>query len=257
SYLGYKPRQYFHIDNGVRDQLEQYNSIKSRRYTPEAIRLLLGEIDAFARHTHFNVLHPAMLRYRPRLLALGLELLEEALVDIHDFSSVGETYAIPGSQDDELKTKNVCSWLDIGTITVLYSQSISALQILWKDGQWKWIKHIENGLVINVGDALEFLSGGYYKATIHRIVRPPVDQQAYNRLSLFNFCLADNDVKLVPFSESPVLKRAGILRRFDDQDAPTMEAWRKARTSAYGQSQLKAGKVEEEVIAGVVVEHYN
>ncbi|KAJ7766317.1 hypothetical protein DFH07DRAFT_351394 [Mycena maculata] len=44
---------------------------------------------------------------------------------------------------------------------------------------------------------LKFLSGGYYNATIHRIVRPPVDQQAYNRLSLFYFCSADDDAKRV------------------------------------------------------------
>jgi isopenicillin N synthase-like dioxygenase len=57
---------------------------------------------------------------------------------------------------------------DFGTITVLYSQPVAALQILTKEGQWKWVQHIENALVINAGDALEFLSGGFYKATIHR-----------------------------------------------------------------------------------------
>jgi len=36
---------------------------------------------------------------------------------------------------------------DIGTITVLYSQPIAALQILGPDGKWKWVKHIENALV--------------------------------------------------------------------------------------------------------------
>jgi N-acetyl-beta-hexosaminidase len=93
-----------------------------------------------------------------------------------------------------------------------------------------------------------------------RVVQPPVDQHNYTRLGLFYFCMTDDNVKLVPFSDSPVLKRVGIVRRCDDEDAPTMEAWRKARTSAYGQSQLKAtadGKVEEEMIDGVVVKHYN
>ncbi|KAJ7915162.1 hypothetical protein B0H13DRAFT_1610781 [Mycena leptocephala] len=264
SYQGYKPRQYWHLDNGVHDQVEHYNlnhDVTMRQH-PEAIRPFLGEIDAFARHTHFDVLHPIL-----RLLALGLELPEDALVNLHGFSSVGETYVrfmkyYPRSQTEELKTKNV--WLkghtDFGTITVLYSQPVAALQILGQDGKWRWIKHIENALVINAGDALEFLSGGYYRATIHRVVQPPVDQHNYTRLGLFYFCMTDDSVKLVPFSDSPVLKRVGIVRRCDDEDAPTMEAWRKARTSAYGQSQLKAtadGKVEEEMIDGVVVKHYN
>jgi hypothetical protein len=72
--------------------------------------------------------------------------------------------------------------------------------------------------------------------------------------------MTDDNVKLVPFSQSPVLKREGIIQRFDDADAPTMEMWRKARTTAYGTSQLSAasgGKVEEEIINGVLVKHYN
>ncbi|KAJ7507034.1 Clavaminate synthase-like protein [Mycena galericulata] len=270
SYQGYKPRQYWHIDNGVHDQLEHYNINRdvTKRQHPEAVRPLLGEIEAFARHTHFNVLHPIL-----RLLALGLELPEDELVNLHGFSSVGETYVrfmkyYPRSEDEERKTKNV--WLkghtDFGTITVLYSQPVAALQILGQDGKWKWIKHIENALVINAGDALEFLSGGYYRATIHRqnqpnlVVQPPVDQRQHTRLGLFYFCMTDDGVKLMPLSGSPILKKACISPRFEDEDAPTMEAWRKGRTSAYGQSQLKAtseGAVEEEVINGVVVKHYN
>ncbi|KAJ6453599.1 Clavaminate synthase-like protein [Mycena sanguinolenta] len=264
SFQGYKPRQYWHIDNGVHDQIENYtiNHDVTKRQHPEAVRPFLSEIDAFARHTHFNVLHPIL-----RLLALGLELPEEALVDLHGFESVGETYVrfmkyYPRSQAEELKTKNV--WFkghtDFGTITVVYSQPIAALQILGPDGKWRWIKHIENALVINAGDAMEFLSGGYYKATIHRVVQPPVDQQNLTRLGLFYFVMPDDNVPLVPFAESPVLQRVGIERRCADTDAPMMEAWRRGRTSAYGQSQLKPseeGKVEEEVINGVLVRHYN
>jgi hypothetical protein len=86
-----------------------------------------------------------------------------------------------------------------------------------------------------------------------------VDQRNYTRLGLFYFCMTDDAVKLVPFAESPVLQRVGIVRRCPDEDAPTMEAWRRGRTSAYGQSELKATSegTEEEVINGVVVKHYN
>ncbi|KAJ7620240.1 Clavaminate synthase-like protein [Roridomyces roridus] len=265
SFEGYKPRQYWHVDNGVHDQVENYSIHRdvTKREHPKALRPLLPEIDAFAQHTHFNVLHPIL-----RLLALGLELPEEEFVKLHGFSAKGAAYVrfmkyYPRSVDDELKTNNV--WLkghtDMGTITVLYSQPVSALQILGKDGKWRWIKHIENALVINTGDTLEFLSGGYYKATIHRVVQPPADQQNHTRLGLFYFGMTDDAVKLVPFSSSPLLQRVGITRRFEDKDAPTMEEWGKARTSAYGTTVLKAAedgsKFEEEVIAGVVVKHFN
>ena len=36
---------------------------------------------------------------------------------------------------------------DTGTVTILYSQPISALQILSPDGKWRWVKHIDNALV--------------------------------------------------------------------------------------------------------------
>ncbi|KAK2460814.1 hypothetical protein APHAL10511_007284 [Amanita phalloides] len=265
SYQGYKLRQYWHIDGGVRDQLEHYNINRdmTKRPHPEVLRPSLPEIEAFAKHNHFNVLHPVL-----RLLAIGLELLEDTFVNMHGYSAVGETYVrfmkyYPRSKDEEEKTKNV--WLkghtDFGTVTILYSQPVAGLQILSNVGKWKWVKHIPNALVVNAGDAMEFLSGGYYRATIHRVIQPPEDQQGYTRVGAFYFCMSDDDVKLAPLAQSPVLQRTGIKRRFQDEDTPTMEQWRKGRTSAYGQSELKAAadgtSVDEEYINGVLVKHYN
>ncbi|PBK58476.1 Clavaminate synthase-like protein [Armillaria solidipes] len=258
SYQGYKLRKYWHIDNGVQDEVELYNINRdtTKRQHPEAVRPHLAEIEAFARHNHLNVLHPIL-----RLLALGLGLPEDTLVNIHGYSSVGETYVrfmkyYPHSTEDEEKTQSV--WLkghtDFGSITILYSQPVSALQILTPSGEWKWVRHIENALVINAGDALEFLSGGVYRATIHRVVQPPKDQRGRTRLGVFYFCMPDDNVKLLPLVDAKA-------RRFVDADAPTMEEWRKGRTAAYGKSELKKAegeeKIEEEVINGVVVKHYN
>ncbi|KAG2040734.1 hypothetical protein BDR03DRAFT_1029402 [Suillus americanus] len=264
SYQGYKLRQYWHIDAGVRDQIEHYNINRdvTKRGHPETLRPLLPEIKEFSRHNHFNVLHPML-----RLIARSLELPEDTLVNNHDYDAVGETYVrfmkyYPRAEEEETKTKNV--WLkghtDFGSITILWSQPVAALQILTREGKWCWVRHIENALVVNAGDALDFLTGGYYKGTIHRVVKPPEDQRNYTRLGVFYFVMPNDDVKLVPMAESPVLQRAGIQSRCDDSEAPTMEQWRKARTSAYGQSDLENGKekgVEQEVINGVLVKHYN
>ncbi|KAG2136002.1 hypothetical protein DEU56DRAFT_913091 [Suillus clintonianus] len=263
SYQGYKLRNYWHIDGGVRDQIEHYNINRdvTKRGHPETLRHLLPEIKEFCKHNHFNVLHPIL-----RLIARSLELPEDTLVNNHDYDAVGETYVrfmnYPRTEEEETKTKNV--WLkghtDFGSITILWSQPVAALQILTREGEWRWIRHIENAIVVNAGDALDFLTGGYYKGTIHRVVKPPEDQRGYARLGVFYFTMPNDDVKLVPMAESPVLQRAGIQRRCDDSEAPTMEQWRKGRTSAYGQSELENGKekgVEQEVINGVLVKHYN
>ena len=210
-------------------------------------------------------------------------------------------HSYPRSPEDEVKSDGV--WLkghtgmsdpsascyseetkhrhaDFGSITVLWSQPVAALQILSRDGKWRWVKHIDNACVrlfrdscaqhgrlisrshqvINSGDSMEFLSGGHYKPTIHRVVLPPEDQQGYPRLGAFYFAIPDDSVKLAPFAESPVLQREGIKRRFDDEHAPTAEVWRKGRTAAYGKTELKKGResgVEEEYVGGILVKHYN
>ncbi|KAF8490579.1 Clavaminate synthase-like protein [Gautieria morchelliformis] len=265
SYQGYKLRSYWHVDNGVRDQIENYNVHRdvTKRAHPEALRPFLPEISAFARHNHFNVLHPIL-----RLVALGLELPEDIFVDNHGFDAENDTWVrlmkyYPRTEEDENKTKNL--WLkghtDVGSLTILWSQPVSGLQIKSPDGKWRWIKHIENALVINAGDCLEFLSGGYYKATIHRVVQPPPDQRGYTRLGAFYFAFADDNVRLSPVMDSPVLQRVGVSERFkgDAFMPPTSGEYRKARVAAYGQSELKKGKqdgTEEEVVAGVLVKHY-
>jgi len=266
SYQGYKLPQYWHIDNGVHDRVEHYNINHdiTKRQHPEAIRPFLPEIDAFARHCHFNVIHPIL-----RLLARGLELPEERLVELHDWNAPGESYVrfmkyYPRPEEDEIKTKNV--WFkghtDIGSVTVLWSQPVAALQILSPEGKWQWAKHVDNAIVINIGDSLEFLSGGFYKATIHRVVQPPPSQHGYPRLSLFFFGLPDDDVVLKPLvDESPVLQRVGVQKRFEEDKAPTAEVWRKTRTSVYGKSELKQegadGAIEVQTLNGIVVKHYN
>ncbi|KAI0752458.1 Clavaminate synthase-like protein [Daedaleopsis nitida] len=264
SYRGYKLRQYWHIENGVRDQVENYNlhrSIYGLQEHPRALQPLLPDIRAFAEHNHYNVLNPLL-----RLLALGMELPEETFVNIHGFDAKGETYVrfmkyYPRTPEEEALTNSV--WLkghtDFGTLTLLYSQPVASLQILTPSGRWQYVRHLPGAVVVNAGDSMEFLTGGFYKATIHRVVQPPADQRGHTRLGAFYFAMADDDVRLKPVAGSPALERAGVVRRFEDETAPTMEQWRRARTSAYGQSELKKrdDKVEEEVINGVVVQHYN
>jgi len=151
SYQGYKPRSYWHIDNGVLDSNETYNINRdvTKKEHPAALRPVMNEVTAFARFNHFDVLHELL-----RLLALGLEVPEDTFVKMHQFDATGESYVrfmkyYPRPDDDETKTKGV--WLkghtDFGSITILWSQPVSALQILSPDGKWRWVRHIENALV--------------------------------------------------------------------------------------------------------------
>ncbi len=58
--LSWKLRQT--IDNGVRDQIENYNmhhSIFDQQH-PKALQPFLTEIRAFTEHNHYNILHPIL-----------------------------------------------------------------------------------------------------------------------------------------------------------------------------------------------------
>jgi len=262
SFQGYKPKSYWHIENGVHDQIENYalNRNVTLKTHPTSLRPFLPETGQFAKFNHLNVLHEVL-----RLLALGLELPEETFVRLHGFEATGETYIrfmkyFPRSEEDEKRANGL--WLkghtDLGSITILWNQPVSALQLLCPDGQWRWIKYIPNSLVVNIGDAMEFLTGGVYKATIHRVVQPPEDQRDRARLGVFYFAMPDDEVRLSVSSLNASSHLLGHAK--NDEDPPTMVQWRKARTIAYGTSSLKkeeGAAVEIEMIKGHVVKHYS
>ncbi|GMF06878.1 unnamed protein product [Ambrosiozyma monospora] len=63
-------------------------------------------------------------------------------------------------------------------LTFIASQPLLALQIQDRNTKkWNYVSHTPNALVVNVGDAISHLSGGYFKSSIHRVATPPSDQQ--------------------------------------------------------------------------------
>lgn len=94
---------------------------------------------------------------------------------------------------------------------------------------------------------MQLLSGNFYKPTIHRVIQPPKDQERIERLGVFYFAMAPDDVKLASV-------RTGAASESEKASAPTMSDWRKERTEIYGTGSMnpssKEEKVEEEVILG-------
>ena len=75
---------------------------------------------------------------------------------------------------------------------------ISCLQIWGRDEQWYYVPYKPGALVINIGDTLEIVSGGHFKATRHRVYKPPVDQLKEERLSLVLFNSSVGDLRMTP-----------------------------------------------------------
>ncbi|KAF2477665.1 Clavaminate synthase-like protein [Lindgomyces ingoldianus] len=104
------------------------------------------------------------------------------------------------SPEDDRKVENTWSRAhnDFGSLTLPWSQKIAGLQLKTLSGEWKYVPPVDNGIICNVGNTLDFWSAGYLKSTTHRVVRPPRDQSHIHRLGLFYFVRAGDEVDISP-----------------------------------------------------------
>lgn len=227
---GYKPLGHWKYDNETPDQLDLFNirhfqhfdTFFNRIEYPEFVKYNLDSI-AF----YFNFLHREVLRKLATLIDIILEIPEgttyQRLFAVEQgdpwSSSNGRARFLlyhPVSEDYNKKTNS--TWLrghtDEGALTLILSQPILSLQIRDYDTQeWKYITHTPGSLVVNIGDMLSILTGGYFKSSIHRVITPPNDQQRYNRNTVIYFSNVIPRTFLDPDTfESPKLDRLGIQR---------------------------------------------
>lgn len=273
SFVGYKPMGHWQI-NGVKDRIEQLN-FGSQTFTPEQrqrfptqMQALIEEIHAFARYNHDVILRKILA-----VLSLVLKLPVHTLWNLsRDHETKGldllryALYRPPPKEDDQaLGGVRLQGHSDFNSVTILWSQPITSLEVLMPDNKWRMVRHRPNAIVLNMGDAIHFLSGGYLKQTIHRVIAPPEDQQHLNRLGVFYFALFNDDVPLEPLVQSELVRKAyegkdfWAERRAQGLPPPTAGDWERMRVRAYGQGGQKKGLDghDHEKIAGVDVTLYN
>lgn len=267
SYQGFKLRNYWTIDHGVKDQIEQYNwnrNLQLREH-PSTFKSFIGEIQELNDYVHKVILYRLLI-----LFALSLKLPEGFFVKLHDYDTHDESWFrymmfFHTHQPAEMeKTGGV--WLkghcDFGSVTMLFSQPMASLQLMDHfTKKWRWVPYVPGAIVVNAGEMMDWWTNGYYKATIHRVVQPPNDQRNQDRCGLFYFVVPNDKVKInTLLEESPVLREAGMEKRFEDGSEPTSEMYRAARIGAYGTSDLfknKGSGVQEEYVGGIKTRHYN
>lgn len=225
---------------------------------------------AFARFNH-AVIYRKVLAVLSKVLKIDTEYLwnlsqdpEEKGLDLLRYAMY---YNPPSDDDEKLGGVRLQGHTDFNSLSILWSQPITSLEVLMPNGQWKLAKHRPNALVLNIGDALQYLSGYHFKATIHRVVAPPEDQAHFTRLGLFYFALFNRDVPLQPIESSSVVREAyaasgqqlwqGQIQ--EGKPIPTAGEWEQMRVKAYGQGAGKKGEDgnEHEEIAGMKVTGYN
>lgn len=151
------------------------------------------------------------------MFSIILELPEDYFSSRHEYTDPSEDhlrYMIyrPRTVEEDAQVQNTWSraHTDFGSLTLLWSQNVAGLQLKNPDGEWKYVPPVDEGIICNVGDTLDFWSAGYFKSTTHRVVRPPEDQAHIHRLGIFYFVRPGDDVDIKP-APSPLLKRLGRI----------------------------------------------
>ena len=146
---------------------------------------------------------------------------------------------------------------DFGSLTLLFRQPVAALQVRAND-TWKWVKPYPGSITVNIADSLSFLTNGFLKSSIHRVVAPPSDQEHIDRIGVLYFLRPEDNLPLVPI-ESPVLQRLGLTVSGDQGEIVTAGEWVKARvaSNASGKKSSSATEGEHEVVKGKTTRYYD
>ncbi|GKT56092.1 2OG-Fe(II) oxygenase superfamily protein [Colletotrichum tofieldiae] len=188
-YAGYKPAGPLGHKGGFPKALDHYNMLvhdPKNRPHPEIIRPFMEETYEVMSYIRTNILVKLL-----KLVAMILEVPDD---------SVLSTHAPGGSRTEYLR------------------YPIAALQVLCHHtGRYRHVKHQPHGIVVNFGEALERLTGGLFKATIHRVIQPPEDQRHLRRIGVIYFSRPADERELVPIENSPLLQRMGTDKPIDER----------------------------------------
>ena len=139
-----------------------------------------------------------------KVLGVGMKLVDsDQLVKAHALinEKTGNCTAMrtlyypvmPGSADQNyIRLGEHC---DYGSITLLFQDDVGGLQIESMEGKFVDAPPIENTVLINIGDLLQFWSGNILKSTKHRVVNTNnPEKQKRVRRSLAYFVHPDDEV---------------------------------------------------------------
>ncbi len=128
-------------------------------------------------------------------LALGAE---ESYFDRHfgEPSTLIKIVRYPGTHEPE---QGVGAHKDSGVLTLLWVEPGKGGLQVERDGQWVDAPPVPGAFVVNIGELLEYATGGYLKATNHRVVSPQAPDERISIPFFFNPAL---DARL-PLIELP------------------------------------------------------
>ena len=261
GYNGYKPEGIRELAPGIFDNTEIYNIPKTipayNRPHPQVILDAWPTIDKFSKHIHHSVVHKLLV-----LIAIILELPEDHFLKIHRYDAPSDCHLRymkynrrPAAINDALSGVWVKGHTDFGSLTLLFRQPVAALQVRTPANEWKYVKPYPGSITVNIADSLSFLTNGFLKSSIHRVVAPPPDQAHIDRLGVLYFVRPEDEVELRPV-DSPVMKRLGYTE-VGEGEGLTAGEWVRARVRNNVAKGSQTITSEQEIVKGRKAKYYD
>lgn len=133
----------------------------------------------------------------------------------------------PGTNEPEPQ-QGVGAHKDSGVLTLLWVEPGKGGLQVERDGEWVSAPPVDGAFVVNIGEMLEYATGGYLKATNHRVISPKAPDERISVPFFFNPAL---DARL-PIIELPAEVAAEARGVTDDPTNPIH--------SLYGENALKS-----------------
>ncbi|MDT0156930.1 2-oxoglutarate and iron-dependent oxygenase domain-containing protein [Microbacterium sp. ARD32] len=159
-------------------------------------------------------------------LALGAA---ESYFDDHfgEPSTLIKIVRYPGT-DAPLPQQGVGAHRDSGVLTLLWVEPGRGGLQVERDGEWVDAPPVQGAFVVNIGELLEYATGGYLKATNHRVISPVAPADRLSIPFFFNPAL-DSQLPLIDLPAELAAQARGVS---DDPANPIH--------SLYGENALKS-----------------
>ncbi|WP_338700413.1 2-oxoglutarate and iron-dependent oxygenase domain-containing protein [Streptomyces sp. Q6] len=146
------------------------------------------------------------------LFALALGLDEHFFDDKTDqaSSTISANYYYPLTEPPMAGQLRKGPHADWGNLTILHQDGAGGLQVEQQGHGWRDVPYTRGSFVINIGDMMEFWTGGRWVSTMHRVRNPLPGQEGEARISIPYFHIPNPDATIepiLPFSNAHTSQR--------------------------------------------------
>ena len=124
------------------------------------IKAFKGEWGPFMKKMYEHIARPLYI-----LIAIVLELPEDYFTSRIEWEKRSECWLRfmlhPPRPDEYYEAQRqfgISGHSDQSSLTMLWGQNVAALQMLTRDGQWKWVKPVPGGVTINAGELISHIT---------------------------------------------------------------------------------------------------